>query len=52
MRFLLLAGLLFAPTAAAAQQAGRYTLRGEAAIYNLAGRVRIQGGTRLTCRWT
>ncbi len=45
MRFLLLAALVCAPTAAAAQQAGRYTLRGDAAIYNLAGRVRIQGGT-------
>lgn len=45
MRFLLLAALVCAPTAAAAQQAGRYTLRGDAAIYNLAGRIRIQGGT-------
>ena len=45
MRFLLVSGLLCAATAAAAQQPGRYTLRGEAAIYNLAGRVRIQGGT-------
>ena len=46
MRCALLAGLLLASTApAAAQQPGRYTLGGDAAIYNLAGRVRIQGGT-------
>lgn len=45
MRYALLAGLLLAATAAAAQQPGRYVLRGEAAIYNLAGRVSIQGGT-------
>lgn len=46
MRCALLAGLLLASTApAAAQQPGRYVLRGDAAIYNLAGRVRIEGGT-------
>ena len=46
MRSLLLPGLLAAAAATgAAQQPGRYTLRGDAAIYNLAGRVRIQGGT-------
>jgi hypothetical protein len=46
MRYALLTGLLLASTApATAQQPGRYTLRGDAAIYNLAGRVRIQGGT-------
>mgnify|MGYP001263479184 CR=1 FL=1 len=37
--------LLALAAPAAAQEPGRYVLRGEAAIYNLAGRVRIQGGT-------
>ena len=46
MRRALLAGLLLASTApAGAQQPGHYVLRGDAAIYNLAGRLRIQGGT-------
>jgi putative component of toxin-antitoxin plasmid stabilization module len=46
MRSLLVSGLLCTATAAAAaQQPTRYVLRGEAAIYNLAGQVRIQGGT-------
>ena len=46
MRLPLLAALLLATAAVArAQQPARYVLRGDAAIYNLAGRVRIQGGT-------
>jgi hypothetical protein len=45
MRSISVAAVALLATAATAQQPSRYVLRGDAAIYNLAGRVEIRGGT-------